>query len=198
MRFLGTLAAHVPPGDKACAAALEVLVAHLADQLQALDKVVRFRACQALALVLGGLPETEGVSEELAEGLTDGLLERLQDKAPLVRAQAARALARLPAPDEVRRSSSLHAGQQLFAWRHNTEAAWLSRRYSQCASDAAQSCCPSCCWFVCHLLSVLLLACDAAFHVGVRFACHCCQPATCRSMDAMRATQWWWPFRSCC
>lgn len=106
MRFLGTLAAHMPPSDEACAAALEALVAHLADQLQALDKVVRFRACQALALVLGGLPETEGVSEELAEGLEEGLLERLQDKAPLVRAQAARALARLPAPDEVRPTSS--------------------------------------------------------------------------------------------
>ena len=60
------------------------------------DKAVRFRACQIIAGVLNGLGADAEVSDELYERMTDVMLERIRDKMPPVRAQAARALSRLP------------------------------------------------------------------------------------------------------
>ena len=59
------------------------------------DKAVRFRACQIIAGVLNGLGADAEVSDELYERMTDVMLERIRDKMPPVRAQAARALSRL-------------------------------------------------------------------------------------------------------
>lgn len=59
------------------------------------EKAIRFRVCQIIAGVLNGLgPEAE-ISDDLYERMTDVMLERIRDKMPPVRAQAARALSRL-------------------------------------------------------------------------------------------------------
>ena len=58
-------------------------------------------AGQMLALILHRLPAECEMSEDLAEGLQEALLERLRDKLPGVRVQAIAALCRLADPGEV-------------------------------------------------------------------------------------------------
>lgn len=100
MRFLGAVANHLPE-DEALQLVLEALLEYLSSHVQAMDKLVRFRSCQAIYHVLTGLPPTAGISEDLADSLCSALIERLQDKVPQVRAQAAKALGRLALADEV-------------------------------------------------------------------------------------------------
>ena len=56
---------------------------------------------QALALILHKLPAECEMSEDLAEGLQEAMLERLRDKQPPVRVQAIAVLSRLADPGEV-------------------------------------------------------------------------------------------------
>ena len=73
----------------------EAFLGFLLNLHTAKDKGIRFRACQIIAGVLNGLGADAEVSDELYERMTDVMLERIRDKMPPVRAQAARALSRL-------------------------------------------------------------------------------------------------------
>lgn len=73
----------------------EAFLGFLLNLHTAKDKAIRFRACQIIAGVLNGLGPDAEVSDELYERMTDVMLERIRDKMPPVRAQAARALSRL-------------------------------------------------------------------------------------------------------
>ena len=53
---------------------------------------MRFRVCQIVAGVLNSLGPDAEISDDLYERMEEVMLERLRDKAPSVRAQAARAL----------------------------------------------------------------------------------------------------------
>lgn len=73
----------------------EALLGLLVPLSGAADKAVRFRACQLVAAVLNGLSAEAGLADDLYVELSDAMTERLRDKTPAVRAEAARALARL-------------------------------------------------------------------------------------------------------
>ncbi len=81
---------------------LEALLLWLADVSHANNRGVRFRACQLIGSIMSGMPEDAEISDEVFDVLRDALLERFQDKYPVVRAAAVRGAARLPVPDEVR------------------------------------------------------------------------------------------------
>ena len=67
----------------------EAFLGFLLNLHTAKDKGIRFRACQIIAGVLNGLGADAEVSDELYERMTDVMLERIRDKMPPVRAQAA-------------------------------------------------------------------------------------------------------------
>jgi condensin complex subunit 3 len=68
---------------------VESFMDFLLNLASAKDKAVRFRVCQLVAGVLNSLgPEAE-VSDELYARMEEVMLERLRDKVPVVRAQAA-------------------------------------------------------------------------------------------------------------
>ena len=73
-------------GDDFC----EAFLGFLLNLAAAKDKAVRFRVCQIVAGVLNALAVDAEISDELYERMEDVMLERLRDKMPLVRAQAAR------------------------------------------------------------------------------------------------------------
>ena len=73
----------------------EALLGLLVPLTGASDKAVRFRSCQLVAAVLNGLTTEAGLTDDLYLQLSDAMTERLRDKAPAVRAEASRALARL-------------------------------------------------------------------------------------------------------
>lgn len=96
MRFVVTFCTMREEGSEEDADAFnEALLGFLLNLHRAKDKAVRFRACQIVAGVLNGLGPDAEVSDELYERMTDAMLERIRDKMPPVRAQAARALSRL-------------------------------------------------------------------------------------------------------
>lgn len=79
---------------------LENMLSFLVCIAKAKDKAVRYRVCQLIAGIFNGMEEDAEVSDDLAQEIMTSMLERLQDKVPQVRAQAARALARLQDPGE--------------------------------------------------------------------------------------------------
>jgi condensin complex subunit 3 len=80
------------------------LAVHLLERMVPLtaarDKAVRFRACQLTAKLLNSLGEDAEVSEELYEKVLKAMLERLNDKVPVVRVHAVAAVARLQDPTD--------------------------------------------------------------------------------------------------
>ena len=76
---------------------LEELLWALLPLSEAADKSVRFRVCQLIASLLHGLSNDTGLADELYGELVTAMTERLRDRAPAARMQAARALARLQA-----------------------------------------------------------------------------------------------------
>ena len=83
-------------------ALLEGLLSWLAPLSRALDKSVRFRACQIIAGVFSHAGADLELSDDVIEDVSRAMRLRLRDKVPQVRAQAARALARLQDPGERR------------------------------------------------------------------------------------------------
>lgn len=63
---------------------------------------VRFRACQLVNKVLGGLSENAQLDDDLCEKIHEAMLVRVTDKYPNVRIQAALAMARLQDPGDPR------------------------------------------------------------------------------------------------
>lgn len=107
VRFLAVLCSEAssiaqPDFKEAAHQAVESLLSLLLENSQAKDKTVRFRSCQVLNHVLHAMPADAEMSEELTDDLLNRLEPRLNDKVSTVRAQAVRALARLPQPNEVR------------------------------------------------------------------------------------------------
>ena len=80
----------------------EELLKHLASRLSALDKTVRYHACQLLQQLLSRLPPGLLLDEAVLDSLTEALQERLQDKLPGIRAEAVRALCHLMDEEGVR------------------------------------------------------------------------------------------------
>ncbi len=74
---------------------LEELLWKLLPLAGAADKSVRFRICQLVASLLHGLDNDTELTDDLYDELGAAMTERLRDRAPAVRMQAARALARL-------------------------------------------------------------------------------------------------------
>ena len=79
---------------------LEPLIAQLAELSYAKDPTARWRACQLLQAIIGGLPGDADLADEVADALQEAMLDRLEDGKPGVRAAAVKALARLPDPGE--------------------------------------------------------------------------------------------------
>ena len=76
-----------------------LLLKDLLSYHEAADKAVRFRSCQLVALMieeaLKMVDETLNLSQELTNAIETTLIERLYDKAPVVRAQAVHTLHKL-------------------------------------------------------------------------------------------------------
>jgi condensin complex subunit 3 len=87
--------------EEECPTVAERIMTRLVGLAHAEDKAVRYRVCQLLASIFNNLPPDAEVTEELADNMMAAMLERMKDKVPQVRAQAARALARLVDPGEV-------------------------------------------------------------------------------------------------
>ena len=96
VRFLVNFTAARHPGTEDEADDFtESFLGFLLNLATAKDKAVRFRVCQIVAGVLNSLGPDAEISDDLYERMEEVMLERLRDKAPSVRAQAARALSRL-------------------------------------------------------------------------------------------------------
>ena len=96
VRFLVHFTASRTPGteeeaDEFC----ENFLGFLLNLATAKDRAIRFRVCQLVAGVLNALGVEAEISDDLYERMEDVMLDRLRDKVPVVRAQAARALSRL-------------------------------------------------------------------------------------------------------
>ena len=96
VRFLVHFTASRSPGtedeaDEFC----ENFLGFLLNLATAKDRAIRFRVCQLVAGVLNALGVEAEISDELYERMEEVMLDRLRDKVPVVRAQAARALSRL-------------------------------------------------------------------------------------------------------
>ena len=85
--------------DEASACFADDLLQEVLGCASVLDKTLRTRACQMLALMLNQLPDLD---DGLLASLQHTLLARLRDKLPAVRRLAAVAVARLADPGEVR------------------------------------------------------------------------------------------------
>nr|XP_002127415.1 condensin complex subunit 3 isoform X2 [Ciona intestinalis] len=64
------------------------------------DKTVRFRICQFVQYLLSAVPSDATMDGDLIDNATKVLLDRIQDKVPSVRAQAAKSLSRLQQPGD--------------------------------------------------------------------------------------------------
>ena len=96
VRFLVHFTASRSPGtedeaDEFC----ENFLGFLLNLATAKDRAIRFRVCQLVAGVLNALGVEAEISDDLYERMEEVMLDRLRDKVPVVRAQAARALSRL-------------------------------------------------------------------------------------------------------
>ncbi|GLJ51847.1 hypothetical protein SUGI_1101390 [Cryptomeria japonica] len=94
-RFVAAFAAYRDEkhGDE-CDAFLEEFFGILLYSADASHKAVRFRSCQILSEVIMRLPDNAEVSNEVWDEVIDCMQRRMQDKVPIVRVYAIRALAR--------------------------------------------------------------------------------------------------------
>lgn len=99
LKFLGVIVSQAKVQSQANLVAL--LVVELAEFSEAEDHIARWRACQALQQIMDNICEDIDLGDEVLEKLQAAMLCRLDDIKPAVRAAAARALKRLPVPDEV-------------------------------------------------------------------------------------------------
>lgn len=79
---------------------VEALLEDVVELSFAKDPSARWRACQLVHCIMGGLPGEAAISDDAADVVQEAMLQRLDDAKPNVRAAAARALARLPIPDD--------------------------------------------------------------------------------------------------
>ncbi|KAL8613334.1 hypothetical protein ACOMHN_052573 [Nucella lapillus] len=79
---------------------LQQLFDFLLQHHSAKDRAVRFRACQLVTKLLGNLGEEASIDDELYERIFHCMLERLRDKAAMVRVHAVLALVRLQDPTD--------------------------------------------------------------------------------------------------
>ncbi|XP_078266980.1 condensin complex subunit 3 [Rhinoraja longicauda] len=79
---------------------LQFLFQFLLKSHSASSHSVRFRACQLINRLLGGMSENAQIDDELYDCIYDAMLVRLKDKFPNVRIQAVLALARLQDPND--------------------------------------------------------------------------------------------------
>jgi condensin complex subunit 3 len=95
VRFVAAFAAYRDErhGDE-CDAFLEEFFGILLYTSDASNKAVRFRACQILSEVIMRLPDNAEVSNEVWDEVIDCMQRRMQDKVPIIRVYAVRALAR--------------------------------------------------------------------------------------------------------
>jgi condensin complex subunit 3 len=98
LRFLAAFVGQVR--DQAQLDCVEEVLGELVGLSYAADHAARWRACQLVQCLMGGLPGEAAVADDVADAVQDAMLERLDDAKPNVRAAAVRALARLPMPDE--------------------------------------------------------------------------------------------------
>ncbi|KAK9849796.1 hypothetical protein WJX84_000078 [Apatococcus fuscideae] len=101
IRFMGVFASQRTEGhEEDCDSFLDELLLQLLAAASVKDKAVRFRTCQILGSIMDNLHADADLSQEVAEKMEEAMLERLQDKVPGIRLQAARVLQRLAQPDE--------------------------------------------------------------------------------------------------
>ncbi|XP_076813570.1 condensin complex subunit 3-like isoform X2 [Clavelina lepadiformis] len=62
------------------------------------NKTIRFRICQLVQLFLHSVPRDAALDEDLMDCITKVMLDRIDDKNPVVRCQAAKSLSRLQQP----------------------------------------------------------------------------------------------------
>ena len=98
LRFIATFVSEVKSQDQVDF--VEALLENIVDLSFAKDPTSRWRACQLVHCIMGGLPGEAAISDDAADMVQDAMLQRLDDAKPNVRAAAARALARLPIPDD--------------------------------------------------------------------------------------------------
>ena len=107
VRFVVVLANERDADEAEDDAFLEELLWALLPLSEAADKAVRFRVCQLTASLLHGLSNDTGLADELYAELVTAMTERLRDRAPAARMQAARALARLQVRRTLRNAQTL-------------------------------------------------------------------------------------------
>jgi condensin complex subunit 3 len=109
VRFVVVLANERDADEAEDDAFLEELLWALLPLAGAADRGVRFRVCQLIASLLHGLSNDTGLADELYVELVAAMTERLRDRAPAARMQAARALARLQARCALQKRKGLRA-----------------------------------------------------------------------------------------
>ena len=96
VRFVVTFATARPEGhEEEADAFVENLLNFLLRYATATDRAVRFRVAQVVGDVLNSLSDDASIDDDVWDAVQEGMLQRLSDKVPLVRAMACRALARL-------------------------------------------------------------------------------------------------------
>ena len=98
LKFFATVAAEASSEERVVC--VEALLEALAELTCAKDTTPRWRACQLVHALLVSLPPSAAISDEVADAVQAALLERLEDSKPTVKAQAVRALSRLPDPGD--------------------------------------------------------------------------------------------------
>lgn len=81
--------------EQARDAAVEQLLTYLVTRASAKDKAVRYRVCQLISMVVEKMGDEAEISDELFQAISDILMQRSTDQAPVVRATSVEALHRL-------------------------------------------------------------------------------------------------------
>ena len=99
LKFVAALVCEPPPpgGEEAMGSFCEAVLERLLPLFTVGDKGVRSRATELVAAIMNSLPADTELSEELLESVAAAAKGRLRDRAPAVRGQAARILARVQA-----------------------------------------------------------------------------------------------------
>ncbi len=79
---------------------VEQLLTYLLSRANAKDKAVRFRVCQLVAMVVDKMADDAEISDELFDRISEMMMTRSTDQAPVVRATSVEALHRLQEDDK--------------------------------------------------------------------------------------------------